>query len=40
MEECEQILDQSLKFKRLTSYAFATYAEMSKDLRQKPSRQG
>lgn len=28
MEDCEQILDQSLKFKCLTSYAFATYAEM------------
>ncbi|XP_032710502.1 tigger transposable element-derived protein 1-like [Lontra canadensis] len=35
MEECDPMLDRSLKFKRLTSTAFAPYAKMLKDLRQK-----
>ncbi|XP_007083430.1 tigger transposable element-derived protein 1-like [Panthera tigris] len=35
MIECDPMLDRSLKFKRLTSTAFAPYAEMLKDLRQK-----
>nr|XP_005608612.1 tigger transposable element-derived protein 1-like [Equus caballus] len=35
MEECDPMLDRSLKFKHLTSTAFAPYAEMLKDLRQK-----
>lgn len=35
MVECDPMLDRSLKFKRLTSTAFAPYAEMLKDMRQK-----
>ncbi|XP_062966172.1 tigger transposable element-derived protein 1 [Cynocephalus volans] len=35
MEECDPMLDRSLKFKHLTSTAFAPYAEILKDLRQK-----
>lgn len=35
MEECDPMLDCSLKFKHFTSTAFAPYAKMLKDLRQK-----
>lgn len=35
MEECDPMLDHSLKFKHFTSMAFAPYAKMLKDLRQK-----
>ncbi|XP_057566797.1 tigger transposable element-derived protein 1 [Hippopotamus amphibius kiboko] len=40
MEECDPMLDRSFKFKRLTSCAFAPYAEMLKDLRQKAKQIG
>ncbi|KAB1273106.1 Tigger transposable element-derived protein 1 [Camelus dromedarius] len=40
MEECDPMLDRSLKFKRLTSSAFAPYAEMLKDSRQKAKQTG
>ncbi|XP_004451066.1 tigger transposable element-derived protein 1 [Dasypus novemcinctus] len=35
MEECDPILERSLKFKHLASSAFVPYAEMLKDLRRK-----
>lgn len=35
MEECDPMLDHSLKFKHLICTALAPYAEMLKDLRQK-----